>query len=104
VTDKPTSDPYANGVCTYGEGQAPGSGCIKPAGHDGAHLVTPGDTSDIDDDLLCSSEFPGDDLHVGQLCTRQRGHDGEHSCSAEIAGSSYSRQLTWPGSAEEAQR
>lgn len=41
-------NPYANGVCTYGEDQAPGSGCIKPAGHNGAHLVTPGDT---DDDL-----------------------------------------------------
>jgi hypothetical protein len=37
------ADPYANGVCTYGEDQAPGGGCIKPAGHDGAHLVTPGE-------------------------------------------------------------
>lgn len=41
-------NPYANGMCTYGEDQAPGSGCIKPAGHNGAHYVTPGDTDDHD--------------------------------------------------------
>ncbi|MEV5862346.1 hypothetical protein AB0L83_21860 [Streptomyces sp. NPDC052071] len=40
------ADPFANGVCTYGEGRAPGSGCIKPTGHGGPHLVTPGDTDD----------------------------------------------------------
>ncbi|MFD9752640.1 hypothetical protein [[Kitasatospora] papulosa] len=43
------TDPFANGVCTYGEDRAPGAGCIKPVGHDGAHLVTPGD-ADPDDD------------------------------------------------------
>lgn len=37
------ADPWANGVCTYGEDRAPGAGCIKPAGHDGAHCVVPGD-------------------------------------------------------------
>ncbi|MET9056179.1 hypothetical protein ABZW50_34145 [Streptomyces bacillaris] len=44
-----STDPYADGICPYGEGRAPGSGCIKPKGHDGAHLVTPGDV-DLDDD------------------------------------------------------
>jgi hypothetical protein len=73
-----TSDPYADGICTFGEDQAPGAGCIKPAGHDGAHLVTPGDTSQLDDDHLCDSEFPGDDSFVGQLCERERGHSGNH--------------------------
>jgi hypothetical protein len=28
--------------CPYGEGPGDGSGCIKPAGHDGDHVVTPG--------------------------------------------------------------
>jgi hypothetical protein len=28
--------------CPYGEGPGDGSGCIKPAGHDGEHVVTPG--------------------------------------------------------------
>lgn len=37
------NDPFANGVCSYGEGRAPGSGCIKPAAHDGPHAVVPGD-------------------------------------------------------------
>ncbi|MGW7658500.1 hypothetical protein ACWGMA_08310 [Streptomyces asiaticus] len=86
---------YASGVCTYGEGRAPGSGCIKPAGHDGAHCVTPGDTDAIDDDKLCPAEYPGDDIHVGQLCTRPVGHQGEHTCDAEIAGTSHTRTLTW---------
>jgi len=39
---------FPNGVCTFGEDAAPGAGCIKPAGHDGAHYVTPGDTDDED--------------------------------------------------------
>ena len=43
---EPTTDPYANGICTYGEDIAPGAGCIKPAGHTGAHLVTNGDLDD----------------------------------------------------------
>jgi hypothetical protein len=90
------TDLYADGMCTYGEDQAPGAGCIKPAGHDGAHLVTPGDTSELDDDQLCVSEFPGDDTFVGQLCDRLRGHDGDHRCNAQIEGTSYSRQLVWP--------
>ncbi|MFF2411779.1 hypothetical protein [Streptomyces sp. NPDC058092] len=28
--------------CPYGEGPGDGSGCIKPAGHDGDHIVTSG--------------------------------------------------------------
>lgn len=28
--------------CPYGKGPGDGSGCIKPAGHDGDHIVTPG--------------------------------------------------------------
>ncbi|WP_159030390.1 hypothetical protein [Streptomyces sp. CB01201] len=43
-------DPYADGVCPFGEDEAPGSGCIKPVGHvqrgDLAHCVTPGDADD----------------------------------------------------------
>jgi hypothetical protein len=37
-----------SGWCTFGEGDAPGSGCILPAGHEPAnrHVVTPGDTDD----------------------------------------------------------
>ncbi|MFI8535396.1 hypothetical protein ACIGMX_34765 [Streptomyces aquilus] len=35
-----------SGWCTFGERDAPGAGCIKPAGHSGAHLVTPGDVDD----------------------------------------------------------
>ena len=34
------------GWCSFGEDDAPGAGCIKPAGHTGAHLVTPGDVDD----------------------------------------------------------
>jgi hypothetical protein len=30
--------------CPYGEGPGNGSGCVKPAGHDGDHVVTPGVT------------------------------------------------------------
>lgn len=34
--------------CSFGEGDAPGSGCILPAGHQppNRHVVTPGDTDD----------------------------------------------------------
>lgn len=41
---------YEKGLCTFGEGDAPGSGCILPAGHQPAsrHIVTAGD-ADIDD-------------------------------------------------------
>ncbi|MEU8101662.1 hypothetical protein [Streptomyces rubiginosohelvolus] len=90
---QPQTDPYANGVCPFGEDEAPGSGCIKPKGHDGAHLVTPGDVDD--DEALCPSEFPGDDMHTGQLCTRPRGHHGTHSCTEGISGTSYTREITW---------
>lgn len=62
----PNPDPFAKGVCTYGEDQAPSAGCMKPAGHDGAHLITPADVDVVDDDQLCSSEFPGDEMHAGQ--------------------------------------
>lgn len=33
-------------LCSYGEGNAHGSGCIRQQGHAGAHLVTPGDEED----------------------------------------------------------
>lgn len=32
----------ASADCPYGEGPGDGSGCIKPAGHDGDHIVTSG--------------------------------------------------------------
>lgn len=51
MTEQTTPDPYADGVCTFGEGTAPGSGCIRPAGHTGAHYVTPGDVDDEEWDL-----------------------------------------------------
>ncbi|MFD8839812.1 hypothetical protein [Streptomyces griseofuscus] len=86
---------YPNGVCTYGENRAPGSGCIKPSGHDGAHLVTPGDPSQLDDEQLCDSEFPGDDTHAGQLCELERGHTGQHEHLAVLVGSRHARRLTW---------
>lgn len=39
---------FVNGVCTYGEDQGHGAGCILPAGHEPAnrHVVTPGDAGD----------------------------------------------------------
>ncbi|MFH9236003.1 hypothetical protein [Streptomyces globisporus] len=37
---------FADGVCPFGEDQARGAGCIRPAGHGGPHLVTPGDADD----------------------------------------------------------
>lgn len=33
-------------LCSYGEGRARGSGCIRQEGHEGAHLVTNGDEDD----------------------------------------------------------
>ena len=42
----PEPDPET--FCPFGEDEAPGAGCIKPGGHDGPHLVTPGD-ADLDD-------------------------------------------------------
>lgn len=43
-------EPEVTGWCTFGEDDAPGAGCILPAGHDPAnrHVVTPGDV-DLDD-------------------------------------------------------
>ena len=48
------------------------------------------------DDHLCSAEFPGNELFVGQLCERERGHDGEHEHLAVIEGTRYSCRLSWP--------
>jgi hypothetical protein len=90
MTDKP--NPYADGVCPHGENRAKGSGCIKPNGHAGAHCVVPGEP---DEDDLCTSEFPGDDLHAGQLCDQFAGHDGDHAAVAELSGTGYERHLTW---------
>ena len=90
------TSPYANGLCDYAENPAIGAGCIKPAGHDGTHCVTPGDISQLDDEQLCPAEFPGDDNHTGQICERERGHGGDHWCMAPIPGTSYRRQIAWP--------
>lgn len=50
----------------------------------------------MDDDALCTAEYPGDDLHVGQLCDEPVGHSGNHRCLAEIAfNSNYRRRLVW---------
>lgn len=51
------------------------------------------------DDQLCISEFPGDDSFAGQLCERERGHDGDHEHLAVIAGTRFTRRLTWPAKA-----
>lgn len=47
------------------------------------------------DDRLCTSEFPGDDSFAGQLCERERGHDGDHEHLAVVAGTRYTRRLVW---------
>jgi hypothetical protein len=47
------------------------------------------------DDQLCVSEFPGDDTFVGQLCERERGHNGDHEHLATIAGTRHTRRLVW---------
>lgn len=43
-------EPVEETFCSFGEGDAPGSGCILPAGHQppNRHLVTPGDVDDAD--------------------------------------------------------
>lgn len=87
---------FPDGVCTYGESYVPGAGCIRPAGHDGSHCIVPGDPSDDD---LCTSEFPGDEHHAGQLCNLLARHDGSHSCLAEV-GPTWRRHLTWPAAPE----
>lgn len=53
------------------------------------------DDSQIDE-RLCDSEFPGDDMFVGQLCEREHGHDGDHEHLAMIAGTRHTRRLVWP--------
>ncbi|MBB4984977.1 hypothetical protein [Streptomyces nymphaeiformis] len=63
-----TTGTYATGVCTYGVTQARGSGCIKPAGHDSAHLVTEGDV----DDEYCGAEYDA------FACELEPGHLGAH--------------------------
>jgi hypothetical protein len=53
------------------------------------------DQTDLDEQL-CTSEYPGDDSFVGQLCEREPGHDGDHEHLAAIAGTRYTRRLVWP--------
>jgi len=53
------------------------------------------ETTDLDDQL-CTSEFPGDSSFAGQLCERERGHDGDHEHHAVIAGTQFTRRLVWP--------
>lgn len=48
------------------------------------------------EDRLCTAEFPGDDMFVGQLCERERNHTGAHEHLADIAGTRFTRRLTWP--------
>ena len=54
-------------------------------------VTTPAD----DGTRYCPAEFHGDDMFVGQLCERERGHDGEHEHLAVIEGTCYTRRLTW---------
>lgn len=44
---------------------------------------------------LCTAEYPGDDLHMGQLCERQADHSGQHCAAVHLLGSVYTRTLTW---------
>ena len=53
------------------------------------------DPADLDD-RLCTSEYPGDDTFAGQLCERDRNHDGDHEHLATIAGTRHTRRLAWP--------
>ncbi|MFJ2568913.1 hypothetical protein ACIOYT_00635 [Streptomyces halstedii] len=48
-----------------------------------------------DDSDLCTAEYPGDELHVGQLCDLKAGHDGDHVAVVGLATAFRSR-LTWP--------
>ncbi|MEV8353165.1 hypothetical protein [Streptomyces niveus] len=50
---------------------------------------------DYDDADLCTAEFPGDDLHAGQLCDKSVDHEGEHKALAEV-GPGWRRHITWP--------
>lgn len=76
------AETFAAGVCTYGVTKARGSGCIKPAGHDSAHLVTEGDV----DDEFCGNEYDADS------CELEPGHSGAH-LSGNLAWS-YGRAST----------
>lgn len=71
-------------ICTYGEDQAPGAGCIKAAGHDGAHAVVPGEP----DNGYCPAEYPDPDGlgYVGHLCDRWAGHPGGHGVTVQTGG------------------
>lgn len=75
-------DPLAYGAAGYR------CGCGKNA-H--SNLVP----CQLDEDPLCTSEFPGDDTFAGQLCQRQRGHDGKHEYLAAIAGTPFTCHLIW---------
>jgi hypothetical protein len=82
-------------LCTYAEDTAPGAGCIKPAGHDGAHCVVPGEP----DDGYCPAEYPDPNGlgFVGHLCDRFAGHPGNHKVVARIGG--HRTVLDWPADA-----
>ncbi|TXS68893.1 hypothetical protein [Streptomyces sp. sk2.1] len=43
---------------------------------------------------LCTAEFPGDDLHAGQLCDLEVGHEGDHVAVVGLAAA-FRRRLTW---------
>lgn len=73
------------------DGACPTAGCLRPVGHDDTHCIVPTDASDDD---LCTSQFPGDELHFGQLCNLLARHDGRHSAFAEV-GPEWRRHLVW---------
>lgn len=45
-------------------------------------------------DELCPAEYPGDELHVGQLCDLEAGHDGDHVAVVGLAAA-FRCRLTW---------
>ncbi|NEB42311.1 hypothetical protein [Streptomyces sp. SID14515] len=49
----------------------------------------------LSDEDLCTAEFPGDELHAGQLCDLKTGHDGDHVAVVGLAAA-FRRRLTWP--------
>jgi hypothetical protein len=87
--------PPITSLCAYGEDQAPGAGCIKPAGHDGPHAVVPGEP----DDGYCPAEYPDlDGLgFVGHLCDRFAGHPLPHTVVVQLGSRKVT--LNWPNSA-----
>ncbi|MFD4662483.1 hypothetical protein [Streptomyces halstedii] len=52
----------------------------------------------LSDDDLCTTEFPGDEHHAGQLCDQPAGHQGEHKALAEV-GPGWRRHIAWPNTA-----